>query len=631
MLTAASRGRCSKHIIDVNRPPVAAQAAGTGGVEEIMRRFRYWQWDGSQDPFRIGVDDAMDALADALLRSGDLDWAWQQLLRRGFTSDDGYRSLRGLDDMLREVERKKKELLNKYSPDSFKLDQEQLQRLMQQAQAYMERLQQFMEQLMQRFPQHSEQMGERMEELYQKYQQLKERLRDRLSKRGKGERSRSQRSESDAYQQLSRMLEQMNRLLSDPNFLENFLRNLDASAADLNSLMQNLDQLTDEQLDQLMSMLEAMEQLEELLNKFAFRGQEMMGMQQGQQLLRQMQQMEDLLKFARWGYGDPADMDLEALREVLGQEAYQDMAELQRLRQMLEEAGLLRQTGSGMQLTPAGQRKIGAKALRDIFKEMKKSLFGNHQAILRGASGDRMDETKTYEFGDPFHLDIGQTLKNAVIRQYKGVPVEIEPVDFEVYRTELLTRSSTVIMVDLSHSMELYDYNRFTAAKKVALALESLIRTQFPRDKLYIVGFGDYAREVKLGDLPYLTVGPEHTNTQEGLELSRKLLSREGGTNKQIIMITDGRPTAARINGRLFIHTWGLHPAILEETYLAAERCRRSQITINTFMLADDYYLIHFVKEMTRICRGRAFYTTPSRLGEYILVDYINRKRKRIA
>jgi uncharacterized protein with von Willebrand factor type A (vWA) domain len=610
---------------------VATQQAGTGGVEEIMARFRYLEWDGLQDPFRIGVDDAMDALADALLRSGDLDWAWQQLLRRGFTSEDGYRSLRGLDDMLREVERKKKELLNKYSPDSFKLDQEQLQRLMQEAQAYMERLQQFMEQLMQRFPQHSDHMGERMEELYQKYQQLKERLRDRLSKRGKGERSRQQRSQSDAFEQLSRMLEQMNRLLSDPKFLENFLQNLDASANDLNSLMQNLDQLTDEQLDQLMNMLEQMEQLEELLNKFAFRGQEMMGMQQGQQILRQMQHMEDLMKFARWGYGDPADMDLEALREVLGQEAHDDMAELQRMRQMLEEAGLLRNTGSGMQLTPAGQRKIGAKALRDIFKEMKKSLFGNHQAILRGGSGDRLDETKAYEFGDPFQLDIGQTLKNAVIRQHQGVPVKVDPVDFEVYRTELQTRSSTVIMVDLSHSMELYDYNRFTAAKKVALALESLIRTQFPRDKLYIVGFGDYAREIKLGDLPYLTVGPEHTNTQEGLELSRKLLSRESGTNKQIIMVTDGRPTAARINGRLFIHTWGLHPAILEETYLAAERCRRSQITINTFMLADDYYLIHFVKEMTRICRGRAFYTTPSRLGEYILVDYINRKRKRIA
>ena len=179
--------------------------------------------------------------------------------------------------------------------------------------------------------------------------------------------------------------------------------------------------------------------------------------------------------------------------------------------------------------------------------------------------------------------------------------------------------------------MELYDYNRFTAAKKVALALESLIRTQFPRDKLYVVGFGDYARRVKLEELPYLTVGPEHTNTQEGLELSRKLLAKEPDSNKQIIMITDGRPTAARINGRLFIHTWGLHPAILEETYLAAERCRRNQITINTFMLADDYYLVHFVKEMTRICRGRAFYTTPSRMGEYILVDYINKKRKRIA
>jgi uncharacterized protein with von Willebrand factor type A (vWA) domain len=601
------------------------------GVEEIMARARYSRWDGTQDPFRIGVDDAMDALADALLRSGDLEWAWQQLLRRGFTSEDGYRSVRGLDDIMREVERKKKELLNKYSPDSFKLDQEQLQRLMQQAQAYMERLQEFMQQLMQRFPQHSEQMNERLDELYQKYQQLRDRLRDRLQKRGKNERSRPQRSQSEMYEQLSRMLEQMNRLLSDPRFLENFLRNLDASAADLNNLMQNLDQLTDDQLDQLMNFFDQIEQLEQLLSKFAFRGPEMMGLQQGQQILRQMQQIEDLLKFARWGYGDLEDMDLDAVRELLGREAAEEMSELQRLRQMLEEAGLLRQTDSGMQLTPAGQRKIGAKALRDIFKEMKKSLFGNHQAIVRGASGDRTDETKLYEFGDPFYLDIGQTLKNAIIRQHKGVPVDVDPADFEVYRTELLTRSSTVIMVDLSHSMELYDYNRFTAAKKVALALENLIRTQFPRDKLYIVGFGDYARQVKLDDLPYLSVGPEHTNTQEGLELSRKLLSRDSGSNKQIIMITDGRPTAARINGRLFIHTWGLHPAILEETYMAAERCRRSQITINTFMLADDYYLIHFVKEMTRICRGRAFYTTPSRLGEYILVDYINRKRKRIA
>jgi uncharacterized protein with von Willebrand factor type A (vWA) domain len=284
-----------------------------------------------------------------------------------------------------------------------------------------------------------------------------------------------------------------------------------------------------------------------------------------------------------------------------------------------------------MELTPAGQRKIGAKALRDIFKEMKKSLFGNHQSVVRGATGDRTEETKLYEFGDPFYLDIGQTLKNSIIRQYKGIPVKMDPSDFEVYRTEFLSRSATVIMLDLSHSMELYDYNRFTAAKKVALALENLIRSQFPRDKLYVVGFGDYARQVKLNDLPFLTVGPEHTNTQEGLELSRKLLSKEHDSNKQIIMITDGRPTAARIHGRTFIHTWGLHPAILQETYLAAERCRRSQITINTFMLADDYYLVHFVKEMTRICRGRAFYTTPNHLGEYILVDYINKKRKRIA
>ncbi|MGH8060010.1 MAG: hypothetical protein ACREOH_22705, partial [Candidatus Entotheonellia bacterium] len=419
-----------------------------------MGRYRYLQWDGSQDTFRIGVDDAMDALSDALLRSGDLEWAWQQLLRRGFTSDDGYRSVRGLDDMLREVERKKKELLNKYSPDSFKLDQEQMQRLMQQVQDYIQRMQEFMQQLMQRFPQHTDQLGDRLQELSEKFQQLRERLRDRMKQRGKGDRSRQQRSESEAYQQLSRMLEQMNRLLSDPNFLENFLRNLDASAADLNNLMQNFDQLSEDQLNELMNFLDQLDRLEEILNKFAFRGPEMMGLQQGQQLLRQMQQMEDLLKFSRWGYGDPTDMDLDAIRELLGQEAYNDMSELQRLRQMLEEAGLTRRSDGRMELTPAGQRKIGAKALRDIFKEMKKSLFGNHQSIVRGATGDRTEETKLYEFGDPFYLDIGQTLKNSIIRQYKGIPVKMDPTDFEVYRTEFLSRSATVIMLDLSHSME---------------------------------------------------------------------------------------------------------------------------------------------------------------------------------
>ncbi|RMF84944.1 MAG: hypothetical protein D6736_18290 [Nitrospinota bacterium] len=178
--------------------------------------------------------------------------------------------------------------------------------------------------------------------------------------------------------------------------------------------------------------------------------------------------------------------------------------------------------------------------------------------------------------------------------------------------------------------MDPYDYTRFTAAKKVALALESLIRLQFPRDKLYIVGFGDYARELKVQDLPYVTVGPEHTNTQGGLELARKLLNRDRSANRQIILITDGKPTAATINGRLYIHTWGVHPAILEATFLEALRCRKSGITINTFMLADDYYLVDFVHRLTQICQGRAFYTTPHRLGEYVIIDYINKKKKHI-
>ena len=259
-------------------------------------------------------------------------------------------------------------------------------------------------------------------------------------------------------------------------------------------------------------------------------------------------------------------MDLEALREVLGQEAYEDMAELQRLRQMLEEAGLLPQSGNGMQLTQGNGRSAPKRCVTSLRDEEKpvRQPSGHLAWGLRRPHG----RTKTYEFGDPFQLDIGQTLKNAVIRQYKGVPVEVDPVDFEVYRTELLTRSSTVIMVDLSPAgaLRLQSFHRRQESRPGA---GELIRTQFPRDKLYIVGFGDYAREVKLGDLPYLTVGPEHTNTQEGLELSRKLLSRRvARTSKSSWSRTAGLRRRASMVDCSFIHGVCIPPS-LEETYLA--------------------------------------------------------------
>lgn len=302
-----------------------------------------------------------------------------------------------------------------------------------------------------------------------------------------------------------------------------------------------------------------------------------------------------------------------------------ELPEPLQLEELLQQAGLIRRTADGLRLTPQGARQIGAKALRDIFHLMRRGWQGQHSARQHGRLGAPTGETRAYEFGDAFDLHLGQTLFNALLRQPR-LPLHLHPQDFVVHRRELFTHSATVIMLDMSSSMELFGRNRFTAAKKVALALAQLIGAHFSRDALHIIGFGDTARQIPLRDLPYVTIGREHTNTQAGLRLARTLLGRQRTTQKHILLITDGRPTAAYINGQLHLHTRGLHPVIIEETYKEAKRCRDHDITLNTFMLADEEPLVHFVKRLTAISQGRAFYTTPERLGHYVLEDYLRRR-----
>ena len=302
-----------------------------------------------------------------------------------------------------------------------------------------------------------------------------------------------------------------------------------------------------------------------------------------------------------------------------------DVPQPLQLEALLQQAGLIRRTADGLRLTPQGARQIGAKALRDIFHLMHRGWQGQHAAMRHGRLGSPTGETKAYEFGDAFDVHLGQTLWNALLRQPR-LPLHLHPQDFAVHRRELLTHSATVIMLDMSSSMELFGRNRFTAAKKMALALAQLIGVHFPRDALYIVGFGDAARQIPLRDLPYVTIGREHTNTQAGLRLARTLLGRQRTTQKHILLITDGRPTAAHINGQLHLHTRGLHPVIIEETYKEAKRCREQEITLNTFMLADEEPLVQFVRRLTAVSQGRALYTTPERLGHYVLEDYLRRR-----
>jgi uncharacterized protein with von Willebrand factor type A (vWA) domain len=334
--------------------------------------------------------------------------------------------------------------------------------------------------------------------------------------------------------------------------------------------------------------------------------------------------LENLLRNAT-SPGPLAEVDLDKVRELLGDDAARSLQQLANLAKELEEAGLIEQREGRMELTPKGIRRIGQRALGDLFKRMLQDRAGRHEIERAGFGHERSDEHKPYEYGDPFHLDVGRTLKNAIARQGSGTPVRMLPEDFEIERTEQLSRSATVLMLDVSLSMEMR--GRFLAAKKVAMALHALISSQFPRDYLGMVSFGRVAREVKPSRLPEATWDFEWgTNMQHALLLARQLLDRQTG-RKQIIMITDGEPTAHIMeNGDPFFD-YPPDPLTIEMTLREVQRCTKDGIRINTFMLEDNFYLREFVERMMKMNRGRAFYTTPETLGDYVLVDFLDQKR----
>jgi uncharacterized protein with von Willebrand factor type A (vWA) domain len=381
--------------------------------------------------------------------------------------------------------------------------------------------------------------------------------------------------------------------------------------------------------------LEAVAPMEEMRTRFPFRGSETMPLNEAMRMMGRLQQMEgleDQLQEAR-RLDNLEAIDSEKVKELLGDEEYQSVEQLKELMQVLEEAGYIQKKGKHWELTARGIRKIGQKALQDIFNKLKREGFGRHVAPYRGVGGERTDESKPYQFGDPFLLDLERTLMNAIHRRGTGTPVALQKEDFEVYRTEFTTQSSTVLMIDMSLSMV---YNGCQqAAKKVAVALESLIRSQFPRDNLYIVGFSFIAREYKPNELIEISSydNDRGTNMAHGLMLARQLLARHRGVNKQIIMITDGGPTVwyeedEGYSGWQFAFP---SPYAEQQTLLEVQRCTREGITINTFMLYDDQWMVAFVNQMAEINHGRTFYADKDNLGEYLLVDYLNSKRKLIS
>ncbi|HVQ75407.1 MAG TPA: VWA domain-containing protein [Candidatus Binatia bacterium] len=424
--------------------------------------------------------------------------------------------------------------------------------------------------------------------------------------------------------QMARQIAQMRSLLQSMS---------PQQRSQLEDMMRSL-MLRDEQLEaalsQLAMRLDRLAPLREMQNRYPFKGQEDVTLDQAMQLMDEMQQMDQLERELR-GVQQPGDLDRvdrEQVEKLLGPESARDLERMRELAKKLEDAGYLERNGEELELTARAIRKIGDKALRDIFAQLKRDRFGGHVVERRGAGGDRTDETKRYEFGDPFLLDLKETVMNAVGRDGGGTPIRLAPDDFAVFRTELRTQAATVVMLDMSRSMVNNGY--FLPAKKVALALAALIRGQFPRDALYVVGFSLYAREFTAAKLPRVSwtdcdIG---TNMHAGFLLSRQLLARHQGGNRQIIMVTDGEPTA-HLEGGVADFAYPPTRRTVQETLREVQRCTRAGITINTFMLERSPWLTAFVEEMARINRGRAFFSSADKLGEYVLVDYVRARRAR--
>jgi Ca-activated chloride channel homolog len=274
---------------------------------------------------------------------------------------------------------------------------------------------------------------------------------------------------------------------------------------------------------------------------------------------------------------------------------------------------------------------LGFKTLQDLLGSLGRSSFGRHATRDLATGIEASGASRQYEFGDTLNLDISETLFNAVRRDGAKVPVDITYKDLMVHQCEYYSSCATVVLLDCSHSMILYGEDRFTPAKRVAMALSHLIRTQYPGDTLSLVLFHDSAEEVPIGELARVQVGPYYTNTREGLRMAQRILLRQKKDMRQIVMITDGKPSALTLeDGRIYKNAFGLDPFVVGQTLEEVNKCKRAGILINTFMLASDYSLVHFVQKITEMCRGKAYFTTPYTLGQYLLMDYMQRKTKQI-
>ena len=649
-----------------------------------MSRFRYSAWDGTQEAPDFDAEDVLRELSDELLYHGDVNQALRRLLQQGFDPRAGER-VQGLADVLGQLRARRREMLRRYDPGGvLEGIRGRLQDVVDTEERAVRagagdppapaaaRRTDFLHDL-------PDDAGDRLRALREydfadaeagrKFTDLLDELRRQAVSRFSSQLSRGLANLSTGQLQRTKdMMAALNRMLAEraagrepdfEDFMERFGDFFPENPRTLDELLEQLarrmaatqmllSSMTDEERSELQSLLDGLlddmdlqwqaTQLGEALREafpslpwekgYGFTGSDPLDLAGGMGVMDALAEMEGLEAFLGQAT-TPAlldEVDPEQIRRLLGDDAAESIEALRRLTKLMEEAGLVARREGRFELTPRGMRRIGQGALEDVFREMKATRFGEHTTHRRGAGGDPAYETKPYEFGDPFLLDVGRTVRNALARTGAGTPVRVGPEDFEVEQTERLTRCATVICLDLSLSMPMRD--NFLAAKKVAIALHALITTRFPRDHLGIVGFSEVAHEIAPEKLPEASYDFVYgTNMQHALMLARHQLARHRVGSRQVILITDGEPTAHLEGGRPFFSYPPVRETV-EATLKEVLRCTRDRIQINTFMLDESPAPRRFVERMTEMNRGRAFFTTPQTLGDYVLVDFLEHRRR---
>ncbi len=588
-------------------------------------------WKGEQKRL-IDVEENLSSFIDKLFTHSNPASQLENMIKYGFNF--GGSSVMGINDLLRQIRRKKLDEMKKNISDTYKDETSKVQKVKDtELNEVNSKISQKISELERQYNvgkmSDANDMGRRMSTSVDvEESESDDSMSDERSVRG----DKNMEGLESIKEQIDKLLKDMlerNEMLSDVpehfSYAMDRLKRYDETKGFMSEEAKRM-------FDELMRNFDDIRRLGEFLKKhpYGFKEGEPLTLPEAMEVVDKFEQLEKLEEKLKEGKIN--DISPDVIQDVLGAEEYEDFMTISKILEVLKQSGFFVMKGNSIILTPRGVRKIGYKVLKDIFSDVRSKLAGMHSSRRSGNYEVDYEDKKRWEFGDNINIDIFSTLKNAIIQgrfDPKTGNVAVEPDDFEIYRSRFFFRTNSALLIDTSWSMSWG--GKFECAKKVALALHSLISSYFPNDKLYIVAFFTVAMEIKAHELPSieLNMNDPFTNMQDAIRVARKLLKKSPGDEKQIIMITDGQPTAYCVGGRVFVEwpVMGCSPNAMRETIKEVEEATRENIKINIFMVEDNPQVEKFVEEVVRINKGRAFFTTPETLGKFLLLDFVSRKR----